>query len=241
MRWRARKGLVGVPNFEADRLAGVDEYVERARQSIPGRDAIFAIALAALDARVPPGGRVLVVGAGGGEEVVTLATAHPDWAITGVDPSAPMLDLARRRVVAAGMEATVRLVHGTVEVLPPVLSERFDAATCILVAHFVPDDGRRAAFYASIRSRLTTGGSLVLVSGARHRSDLVFDVHVETWRHYAAMRGAEPELLDQMVANALVMPMLSEEREIDLLRIAGFSSVVRIYQALLFTGWLALA
>ena len=240
-RHAARNWLVGVCDAGSDGLEGVDQYVARARQSIPGRDAIFAVMLAVLEGRVAAAGRVLVVGAGGGEEVVTLASARPDWQITGVDPSSVMLDLAQRRVDAAGLAGSVRLVLGTVEALPPVASERFDGATCILVAHFVPDDGRRAALYASIRTRLATGGSLIVVSGTRNRSDLAFDLHVEAWRHHARRRGAEPDMLGQMVESALVLPMLAEEREVDLLHIAGFSSVVRIYQALLFTGWIALA
>ena len=41
---------------------------------------------------------MLVVGAGTGMELLTLAEQYPHWRLTGVDPSAEMLTLAHERL-----------------------------------------------------------------------------------------------------------------------------------------------
>ncbi|KJD54096.1 SAM-dependent methyltransferase, partial [Bacillus amyloliquefaciens] len=55
---------------------------------------------------------VMVVGAGGGQELVTLAKRHPNWSFTGVDPSASMLGLARKRLELAGIQPQADLIEG---------------------------------------------------------------------------------------------------------------------------------
>ncbi len=40
---------------------------------------------------------VLIVGAGGGQEIVTLGSRHESWTFTGIDPSAQMLGIAKSR------------------------------------------------------------------------------------------------------------------------------------------------
>jgi tRNA (cmo5U34)-methyltransferase len=61
--------------------------------------------------------RILVLGAGGGLELKALAAAQPDWRFVGVDPSAQMLDLARR--VLGPLEDRVELCEGYIVSAPP--------------------------------------------------------------------------------------------------------------------------
>ena len=75
---------------------------------------------------------ILVVGAGGGMELIALAEAQPEWSFVGVDPSGPMLELARRNVQA--IVQRVELIEGTIDVVP---ADQFDGATCLLVLHFL--------------------------------------------------------------------------------------------------------
>lgn len=58
---------------------------------------------------------VLIVGAGGGQELITLGERHEAWSFTAVDPSEHMLDLARKRVTHAGISSTISFVAGTLE------------------------------------------------------------------------------------------------------------------------------
>jgi tRNA (cmo5U34)-methyltransferase len=66
--------------FEDQKLPDLDDYATLAEQFIPGRRAIFAIVEASfleLLARGPA--KVLVVGAGGGEEILRLGLENPSW------------------------------------------------------------------------------------------------------------------------------------------------------------------
>ena len=69
-------------------------YAEGAPRNVPGFASLHRMTSMLLAERVPPDGRVLVLGAGGGLELKALADAHPGWRFDGVDPSADMLRLA---------------------------------------------------------------------------------------------------------------------------------------------------
>ena len=59
------------------------------------------------------GGRLLVVGAGGGLKFEGMARAYPGWPFDGVDPGLPMLDLAAKRLECVGvLNDRVALHHG---------------------------------------------------------------------------------------------------------------------------------
>lgn len=143
--------------FEDQKLPDLDDYATLAEQFIPGRRAIFAIVEASfleLLARGPA--KVLVVGAGGGEEILRLGLENPSWSFVGVDTYQPMIDLARRRLAGTPVGPRSDLHATTIEQLA---DGGFDAATCILTAHFVPDDGAKLAFFKAIRARLKPGAS----------------------------------------------------------------------------------
>jgi DNA-binding CsgD family transcriptional regulator len=81
--------------FDASDPAAVASYAARTRRSVPGLGVLHRIVEQILAESVPDGGRVLVVGAGGGLELTYLAERHAGWTFDGVDPSAEMLALAR--------------------------------------------------------------------------------------------------------------------------------------------------
>jgi tRNA (cmo5U34)-methyltransferase len=74
----------------------VARYEEGPRKFIPGLDHMHRMAAQLLAERVATDARVLVVGAGGGQEIKAIAALQPCWRFDGVDPSAEMLELARR-------------------------------------------------------------------------------------------------------------------------------------------------
>jgi tRNA (cmo5U34)-methyltransferase len=98
--------------FDAERAAGYDE---RIRGRIPGYDTLHELAADLVADELPSGGRVLVVGAGTGEEVVRYARLSPAVRVTALEPSAAMLRAATARVAQAGLDGQVRLVEGFVE------------------------------------------------------------------------------------------------------------------------------
>lgn len=70
------------------------QYAEGPPRQVPGFAGLHRMTSMLLAERVPPQGRVLVLGAGGGLELKALADDHAGWIFDGVDPSADMLHLA---------------------------------------------------------------------------------------------------------------------------------------------------
>lgn len=73
----------------------VSTYAEQAPQTVPGYHDIHTMASVLLAEEAPADAQVLVLGAGGGLEIKAFATAHPQWKFMAVDPSTPMIDLAK--------------------------------------------------------------------------------------------------------------------------------------------------
>lgn len=111
---------------------------------MPGVDSLLQMTRVLLAERMPPQGRVLVVGAGGGLELEDLAKAHTGWQFDGVDPSAAMLDLAARRL--GPLTSRVTLHEGYVQDAP---AAPFDGATCLPTFHFVPETSEAMRFRAA--------------------------------------------------------------------------------------------
>ncbi|WP_185983761.1 class I SAM-dependent methyltransferase [Aureimonas mangrovi] len=222
MEDRFRKAARPAPCDPFADAASVAGYAERPPRQVPGFADLHRMAALLLAEHAPPDGRVLIVGAGGGLELKALAELQPAWRMTGVDPSAVMLDLARK-TLGEGPRA-VDLVHGTVEELP---LEPFDGATCILVMHFLDEDTRRETL-AGVHARLRPGARLVLVHHSFDRGE------ASTWlARYAAYAGVP------YPHGMLALPVLSPDEDEALLRAAGFEDVDLFYAGFSFRGWVA--
>ena len=128
----------GAFNFDGDYG---ERYEALARRVIPGYSTLFPMIAAVIDPDLPPAGRVLVVGAGTGIEMVTLKRVRPDLRIHGVDPSEQMLELAKRRVAGAEVTSGVTFQLGYAADVPP--APLFDAATLLNVTSSPTTVGRR--------------------------------------------------------------------------------------------------
>ena len=73
-----------VHDFDEERAR---RYDKMARQTLPGYEELHNMASSLLGVALGDAGRVLVVGAGTGMELLTLAGQHAQWRLTGVDPS----------------------------------------------------------------------------------------------------------------------------------------------------------
>nr|WP_045365190.1 class I SAM-dependent methyltransferase [Methyloceanibacter caenitepidi] len=212
----------------------VASYAEDAPRKVPGLADLHRMATLLLSEHAPAGAHVLVVGAGGGLELKSMATLRPDWRFTGVDPSRAMLDLARLAVVP--FADRVNLVEGTVEGAP---AGPFDGATCLLTLHFL-DRSERLRTLREIRCRLKPDAGLVVAHHAPPGTD------IEHWMARSAAFGdrddcdwARARATGQTIAERL--PLVDPAGEEELLREAGFSDVALFYAAFSFRGWVATA
>lgn len=211
-------------------------YAEGPPKQVPGLDGLHRMMQLLLAERVPATGRVLVLGAGGGMELATLANAHPGWTFDGVDPSAPMLEAARSAL--APHAARVRLHEGYIDAAP---EGPFDGATCLLTFHFIPR-AERLTTLRQLHGRLRPGAPLVLA----HMSFAQDEASRRLWmkRHaaFAASNGVDAlsaQSAQQMMLDRL--HFLAPEDEEAMLAEAGFTDVSLFYAAFDFRGWVAYA
>ncbi|NJL42388.1 MAG: class I SAM-dependent methyltransferase, partial [Pseudanabaena sp. SU_2_4] len=73
-------------NYDANISLPTSEYDVVVRQSIPAYDALFTMVEALLKLYLANNAHILIVGAGGGNEIATLGQSHSEWKMTGVDP-----------------------------------------------------------------------------------------------------------------------------------------------------------
>jgi tRNA (cmo5U34)-methyltransferase len=225
--------------FEDLKLPDLDDYARLAEQFIPGRRAIFAIVEASFLELLPKGpARILVVGAGGGEEILRLGLDNPGWSFVGIDSSQPMVELARRRIANTPIAARSQVDAKTVENLE---EKDFDAATCILTAHFVPDDGAKLAFFKAIRARLKSGAPLAIVDGVGVAGEAQTELLRRIWKRHAVRNGAVEEVAETNAENFRKVAVVSAERQEELLTSVGFERLTPIFRGLAIKGWLAFA
>ena len=223
--------------FDPSRAA---EYAVQSRIALAGYDACHDLAACLLSATLGAErpARLLIAGAGGtAQEIVAAKRLAPDWHFTAVDPSQPMLDLAKANIASQGLDAHVSFHLGTVEDLP--VAEGFDAATLIGVLHHLPGDQAKHAILSAVARRLKPGAPLIL-AGNRHAyasKPLFLKAWGERWRQHGAadteiaaklgkiLQGAEPPASDDAVA-ALLME-------------AGFTPPQQFFSSLFWGAWIS--
>ncbi|CAI9404099.1 Carboxy-S-adenosyl-L-methionine synthase [Pleomorphomonas sp. T1.2MG-36] len=210
--------------------AVVAGYAEATPKKVPGLADLHRMAAILLAERAPDDAEILVVGAGGGLEFRAFAEGQPGWRFLGVDPSAEMLDLARRTLGPHAPRADLRL--GTIDAAP---EGPFDGATCLLTLHFLDRDERLRTL-REIHRRLRPGAALVV---AHHSAADGADLTRWLSRSLAfAGNPATPAAATQMAQR---LPILATADDEALLRDAGFSEIALFYAALSFRGWVAVA
>lgn len=214
------------------------EYAEQARIALAGYDACHELSACVLAAALGSGraARVLVVGAGGtAGEIIAAGKLEHGWNFVAVDPSEPMLALARHQVRQAGLDARVTFVDGGLAALPREAA--FDAALMIGVLHHVPDDPGKETLLRETAARLHAGASLVLAGNYRlYTSEpLLLAAWATRWRMHGADAGEVRAKLAKIMNGAA--PPDSEERVAELLDDAGFEAPTRFFSSLFWGAW----
>lgn len=214
----------------------VARYTEGPPRIVPGYHGMQRMAAILLAERVPEGGRVLVLGAGGGLELKVFAEAYPGWTFDGVDPAPEMLKLAER--ILGPFAARVALHPGYIDDAPP---GPFDGATCLLTMHFLPREVRRRTL-AEVRRRLAPGAPFVVAHFSFPQDEGERDLWLTRYSAFASLSGIEPEkAASARAAIDAQLTLLAPEEEEAMLREAGFSNVTLFYAGFTFRGWVGYA
>lgn len=184
-------------------------------------------------AGLPDDARILVAGAGTGAEVRFFAPIFPMWRFTLVDPSAAMLDVGRRHATAEGFADRCEFYTGLVSSLA---ADGFDAATSVLVSHFITDTVERSAYFAEIATRLKPGGLCFNADLCADTRASSFDVTMDLWLALSGMPDERKPFFRGAFGTGLAAHGPAEVEAI--IARAGFSAPVQCFQAALIRGWM---
>jgi len=215
-------------------------YEARVRQVVPGYDALHDLSYLLLNRAVGDGGHVLIAGCGSGNDLLSLARECPNRTFTAFDPSPDMMDLATETVNTAKLTNRCQLLTGTIDNIRE--DAQFDAATLMLVMHFVPDiDGPtgKRHLLKSISSRLKPGAPFVFAEALADRASVSFAADLDLWRQSMRLAGMDPDEeakgFKKIVSQ---MPLIGEPRLRELLNAAEFGEPELFYREHLIHGWL---
>jgi tRNA (cmo5U34)-methyltransferase len=211
-------------DFDTQPPVPVSEYARTVTGVNLGYDLVFTLTHCFLRALRQPNLHLLVVGAGGGMEIERLLPDNPGWRLVGVDPSRDMLALAQATVERLGVQERVALVPGTVDDLPA--ERQFDAATCLFVLHFLPDEAK-LALLRGIAKRLRPQAPLLVASGARVDDGGLRDDLLGAWQQHGELMGLSAERMAAIIQQVVAQQKgaATEEDYVHLLRHSGFQRV----------------
>lgn len=224
-------------NFDNAPPVDVAQYDQSIRLFCGAYDEIFKLAHCCLRASLPTEAEVLVVGAGSGTDILEFAPANPQWSFCGVDPSANMLSLAKSKISEKNLSNEIQLVQGYVDDLDE--EKTFDAATSILVMHFLEDDGSKLEYLKSISQRLKPGAPLVIVDGCGDRESITFQNTLNAWKQYPILHGVEPEAVENAFKDVILQKVrfVPGSRMLELFDQAGLTNPFKFYSGFLYSGW----
>ena len=214
----------------------VARYAAGPPRLVPGFADLHRMTAILLAERAPERARMLVVGAGGGLELKTLAELHPRWTFDGVDPAAEMLDLAKQTL--GPLASRVQLHAGTIDIAP---AGPFEGATCLLTMHFIPIE-ERWRMVSEIRRRLQPGSPLVVAHFSFPQIGSERALWLSRYAAFATASGVAPEQAQSAAAAIDArLTILTPEQDEAILRDAGFTKVSQFYAGFAFRGWVAYA
>ncbi len=114
-------------------------------------------------ANIQPNMKVLDLGCGTGTLTVMLKQAHPDANITGMDGDSEVLNIARKKSKAMGIQWDEGLASSI-----PYPDSAFDRVVTSLVIHHLVTDDKRRAFKEIFRVLKPRGELYILDFGAPH-------------------------------------------------------------------------
>lgn len=212
----------------------MSQYADNTARLVPGYAHLQQMTALLLAEKAPADAHILVLGAGGGQELKTFTEMQPDWRLDGIDPSAEMLEIAKAHLGPKTKNVTFH--EGYIDTAP---NGPYDAATCLLTLHFLPEDERRKTV-TEIFNRLRPGAPLVIA----HHSFPTEDAEKIKWLNRYAAFAIASGVPSSQANNAVKaigerLPVLSPEQDETILREAGFTQIEQFYAAFTFKGWVA--
>jgi tRNA (cmo5U34)-methyltransferase len=140
--------------------------------SNPGIQAVYDFGSRAVDALLPPGGRLLDLGVGSGRALTAVLRRRPDLEVTAVDLAPNMLATAHELITAEGFEQRVELVQADITALPDRLAMGpWDGVSCMWTLHQLPDFDSLSAALRQIADVRCHCGAAIWISDFQRLRD----------------------------------------------------------------------
>ena len=203
---------------------------------MPGYIGLSRLTLAILRSHMKTSGDLLVIGAGGGNELISFSMEG--WNIIGIDPSRQMLELAEQRLSKIKPKSKIELLCDRFENFEN--DKKFDAITSILVMLFLPDDGSKNDFLKKAFLHLKEGAIYIHVDVCRLPNapmDTVGEIAINYLMTTELVHNRDEA--EKFLKNGSSGAYFSETARMEeLFREAGFIQIQQFFQGLYYCGWI---
>ncbi|NJL64865.1 MAG: class I SAM-dependent methyltransferase [Methylacidiphilales bacterium] len=218
--------------FDGERASSYDE---KFAALAPLRDALHLL-IRFIFSELPANANILCVGAGTGAELIYLAQAFPQWRFTAVEPATAMLDICRQKSEECGIASRCTFHQGYLDSLPA--SDYFDAATCLLVSHFIIQEDERSNFFQQIAARLHPHAYLVSSDLACDMDRLEYQSLLTIWLRMLEFSQVPVVEIENLCASyGKNVALLSSQKVESIITKSGFEKPTLFYQSLLIRAW----
>lgn len=194
------------------------EYDATIASLIPHYRDLIEAAAAAVDAAAPTSPAVVDLGTGSGALAFAILKVRPKARLIGIDNDADMLDAARRRL--RGRIDTVQDNFERTHI------PRCDVVSASFSLHHVDTGRKKGALYRRCSTALRHGGMLVSADCFLASSRKLRARHREAWLEHLQKKYTRKKAEHFLQTWAKEDVYFSLDREIELLRDAGFSTDV---------------
>lgn len=188
---------------------------------------------------LPRDAHILCIGAGTGEEIFGLGRHHPHWRFTAVDTSRHMLEICQRKAREQGIASRCTFHADHLSSLST--SDKFDAATCFLVSHFLTDRDERQALFTEIGSRLVPNGRLVTADFSGDTTSPGFNSLLSLWLRMMRYAGLPEDEIEGMRSSIFSLDgdvSILPPKDIEtMINAGGFGKSTLFFQSILVHAW----
>jgi ubiquinone/menaquinone biosynthesis C-methylase UbiE len=212
--------------------AGYDEAIRRYQVAY---DAMLELSTDLARVAAPGRSRCLDFGTGTGAALPLLLRSFDE--VVALEPSEPMLELARSRLSSAAdpVAGRVSFIEGTAQssAAKALPEASFDAVHCSLVLMFIDGDARKLELLEFFRRLLRAGGAVVLSDIVVADDDATERTRFERWRALMSHRGADQALVTAATRQVeTAMDRRTVGQLSSLLQQAGFRDLEHPFRAL---------